>query len=408
MSLFTANTFSDKTINGNLSKNFDSNYKGLANILTPESSGYIDIINNFPWTLTPQSSLALKETPYIELTEFYLLESVINQLFLSYGIKVDNRIDLLNAFATTFGVPNKNASLLYEGLYDHTNPTGFVYKFPYFTNMRNSISNSWKEKNMYNEILQKQIYFSGLEGGGIGGTIKRLTSKFGSKIPLLGTVIPTGDTIKKYSEMMTRTQAQLAQTSIGLNSPVARPEGQDPALDVPKIWSTTTPQTFSFSFPLYNTLSEQQIVSNWEFCHLLTYQNLFNKRNLFTGVPPVFYQIKIPGIYFSKAGYISNLNIKNVGNIHRMSIKTGNRNIEVNIPDAYLIDIAVTDFFMPSKNFLDSVTDSTGSKVTSLNASSSWSTKPEAPLSTLNTTSTPNLGGRPTAPITGPDPFSRR
>ena len=376
MSLFSSNTFSDRAIKGNIPNTFDSNYKGLANILTPEGSGFIDIINNFPWTLTPQSSFALKETPYIELTEFYLLDSVLNQLFLAYGIKVNDRTDLTNAFATTFGVPNNQAPLLYEGLYDHTNPTGFVYKFPYFTNMRNSISNSWKEKNMYEEVLQKQIYFSGLEGGALGGVIKQAGKKLAKSTPWINALIPEASTSKKYSEMITRTEAELTQTGLGLNSPVARPVGTDPALDVPKIWSTTTPQTFSFSFPLYNTLSEQQIISNWEFCHLLTYQNLFNKRNLFTGIPPVFYQIKIPGVYYSKAGYISSLNIKNVGNIHRVNIKIANQEIEVNIPDAYSIDIAVTDFFIPSKNFLDSVTDSTGSKVTSLNASSTRSTKP--------------------------------
>ena len=48
--------------------------KNLAPRLIPNTST-IDIINSFPWTLTPQTSLALQETPYIKLTEYYLEES---------------------------------------------------------------------------------------------------------------------------------------------------------------------------------------------------------------------------------------------------------------------------------------------------------------------------------------------
>jgi hypothetical protein len=52
-------------------------FKNLAPRLIPNTPS-VDIINSFPWTLTPQTSLALQETPYIKLTEYYLEESFIN------------------------------------------------------------------------------------------------------------------------------------------------------------------------------------------------------------------------------------------------------------------------------------------------------------------------------------------
>ena len=64
-------------------------FKNLAPRLTPNTPT-VDIINSFPWTLTPQTSLALQETPYIKLTEYYLEESFINQSFQAYGIRISS------------------------------------------------------------------------------------------------------------------------------------------------------------------------------------------------------------------------------------------------------------------------------------------------------------------------------
>jgi len=356
--LFESKKYHSSVIQGKVDTTFDKNYQNLANILTPKSNGYIDVIKQYPWTLTPSSSVALEQTPYIELTEFYLLDSAINQLFKTYGILINNRVRLANTLTSTFGIPNASNNVLYEGLYDHNNPSGFTYKFPYFSNIRNSIRNTWSEKNMYQEILNKQIYFAGLEGKGGGAALSKIAK---------GAVPGIGNFLKLASEVETRTRAQLEQFSIGVNSPVARTPGEDPALDVPKVWSSTASQTFNISFPLFNILATSDILANWELCYLLSYQNLYNKRNLFTGVPPVFYQIKIPGVYFSKAGYVSKLSIKNIGNIHNIPLTIDGELTNINIPDVYHIDMTITDFFIPSKNFLDAVNST--NKVTTLNKS---------------------------------------
>jgi hypothetical protein len=133
---------------------------------------------------------------------------------------------------------------------------------------------------------------------------------------------------------------------------------------------------FNISFPLFNTHPAKEdnpnetIARNWELCYLLTYQNLYNKRNLFTGIPPVFYKVDVPGIYFTKAAYVSNITILNVGNIRNMFLPVGNsvagttgNFMSVNVPDAYFVNMTLVDFFMPSRNFLDSINDS-GKRIT--------------------------------------------
>jgi hypothetical protein len=145
--------------------------------------------------------------------------------------------------------------------------------------------------------------------------------------------------------------------------------GQDPVLDKPHIWSSSQPRVFNITFPLYNTNSltnenaEKLISRNWELCYLLTYQNLYNKKNLFVGFPPVFYEVEVPGVYYTKAAYVSNITILNVGNIRNMFLPVGNSGgtsanyMSVNVPDAYVVNMSIVDYFMPSRNFLDTIND---------------------------------------------------
>jgi hypothetical protein len=139
-------------------------------------------------------------------------------------------------------------------------------------------------------------------------------------------------------------------------------------MDPPHVWKGASNRTYTFQFPLYNINSTgigntdptNTILKNWELCYLLTYQNLVNKRNFYTGIPPVFYEVNIPGIHYCKASYISDLNISNVGNIRLMSLPlNGSTKCDVNIPDAYLIEITLTDLLQPSKNLLQAVTNTT-------------------------------------------------
>jgi hypothetical protein len=346
---------------------FSNDPKNLAKKMVPNAfGGDLDVITRFPWTNTPLTSKVIEETPYIKLKEFYLLNNYLDQIFKAYGKTTEGLTggqtgNVANAFLNPFTL-NGSERRLYEGLYDHINPTGFTYTFPHFTTDYLNTNNSWTAKPFFSEVVKLQKLLTGLGAGAVAGIIGGIASiPAPSNIPVAAAraaavskaIAERGVMLEKFTEL----------ASIGLESPIANL--QDPAIDKPHIWSTSTPRTFTVTFPLYNILTQPrardwsaQIVKNWELCHLLCYQNLYNKRNLFTGIPPVFYEIDIPGIHYSKAGYVNNLQILNAGNIRKLNLPINNVNLDVNVPDAYIVNLTITDFFIPSKNFMSSIGNS--------------------------------------------------
>jgi len=129
--------------------------------------------------------------------------------------------------------------------------------------------------------------------------------------------------------------------------------GGDGKLDVPQVWDNTSPRTITFSFYLFNTYNVSDIKQNWELIHLLRYQNIMNKLTMVNAIPPVFYEVTIPGVHYSLASYVSNLKIENVGSTHCfMSSDVGLPGCQVHIPDAFKVTITLTDFLKPSQNML--------------------------------------------------------
>lgn len=393
----------------------------LASKLLPVG-GTLDVVKNFPWTFT-KGQAALNQTPYIELKEFTIEDTAINQMLKAYNTSISGIIDVIGVITNPGGpLEQVENNLVYENLYDHKTPTGFNYKFPYFENPLNT-QNNWVGRSSYEFMIQLQRtlaevkanvdyintfvpigapltqerYMEGIEkllrGSPNLASLEVLAKEAGmralerSSIPAgalpgtwAGEPMPLGESLQKIKKMMVqyetfkvdfnRTKEQLeilAQTGMGNI-------GQDPVLDKPHIWSSSQPRVFNVTFPLYNTNPYEPdnpgetISRNWELCYLLTYQNLYNKQNLFTGKPPVFYSVNVPGIYYTKAAYVSNITVLNVGNIRNMFLPVGNSlaafapggegqpNFQaVNVPDAYVVTMTLVDFFMPSRNFLDTI-----------------------------------------------------
>jgi hypothetical protein len=328
----------------------------VADELTPNLS-LIDVVNDFPWTLTPTNSEARKEAPYIFLREFLQLETQLNQSILPYGKRGPSSTALptfdeggilpdLSLFETALNFLDpldRNTEALYNGLFDHLTSTDFYYKLPFFTPDYFTISNSWEGTDILDKIINVQTTI-----GGVGRTI--LKSVVGDK----------GEGFGKMLESLPKLYKQIEMFNIKAGNPAVG------LMDPPYVWKGSSNRTYTFEFPLYNidaTSSKNAInliVKNWEFCFLITYQNLINKRNFFTGIPPVFYEVNIPGIHYCKASYISDLTIENIGNLRLMRLPlNGSSNCEVNIPDGYSIKITLTDLLQPSKNLLAATVNST-------------------------------------------------
>jgi hypothetical protein len=107
---------------------------------------------------------------------------------------------------------------------------------------------------------------------------------------------------------------------------------------------------------LYNTLDSEDWKLNRQLCELLVNQNLYNKRDFITGIPPVFYEVLVIGQHFSWASCVTNITVYNRGNIRLLYDK--DRDLKCNVPDVYEINMTLTDLVVPSKNQFQAVFDS--------------------------------------------------
>jgi hypothetical protein len=282
---------------------------GLSDFLAPVTeNGAIDIVEKFPWTLTPRDGR--KETPYIVLTEFRLLTSAFINSAKYYATGTAQQ-------AT--GNANVNIPTMrgYQGLFDYKHSTGFWYKLPYFNEVGNEVQSSWTSLDAVQKVQDAIGSVSGNAADLIGGAVKAVAAAYSANFPRVG------------------------------------------VMDRPKLWEQSTPRSINIKFPLYNTQNFNDIKKNWEFCYLLLYQNMFNKRDFVTAIPPVFYTAFVPGQFFTIAAYVSDLKIYNRGNIRRLNLGTGNEKDFKNIPDVFEIDMTLTDMVMPSQNMLKSILDGT-------------------------------------------------
>jgi hypothetical protein len=287
------------------------------------NSGNLDIIRNFRWTLT-DSIYALNEVPYVYLTEYRYLQNQISA-------QNTSTLSPVQAAAASVGT---NTNDPYKGLYDHTVPSGFTYTIPYFDDTMFDANSNWTSI----DSGLPSIAAAGKVVLGAGGAV--VGSRFGGAIG--GTTLEQigegiGSTIGGAADYLATLPARSQNPKVGI-------------IDSPKLWQNTTERSYTIQFPLLNTASEDDIQRNWELCYLLSYQNLFNKKTYFTAIPPVYYEVYIPGVHYSKASYVSHLKIQNKGNIRNLTYDWSGTNQNYNIPDCFVVTMTLTDLLMPSQN----------------------------------------------------------
>lgn len=279
----------------------------LAKIYKPgpaSNNGKINVVKDFPWTL----SKSVRETaPVVTVTEFEINESQIKRQSYFYGTGAGN-------FFGTRGILD-----VYEQLYPKDKATGFKYSFPYFSDINFEVNTPmWASLDTL-EAAKNTI--TGIAGALGGKDIQQLTGK---AIDVVGAGAMAG--------------LAAMYPKVGIT-------------DRPRLWNSHEPRSISVKFPLFNTYSPDDWLRNRELCEILVNQNLYNKRDFITSVPPVFYELIIPGQHYSIASCVTNLTIYNRGNM-RIIPYDGK---DYNVPDVYEIDITFTDMVMPSKNMFQSI-----------------------------------------------------
>lgn len=121
----------------------------------------------------------------------------------------------------------------------------------------------------------------------------------------------------------------------------------------------------SFTFPLLNTGSFDDVRRNWQLIFGLVYQNRPGRVSKSIIDQPVIYEVHLPGVAYMPYAYISNLSVKFLGNRREMELSvpimnegvsggTVNNigNIKTVIPDAYELSITVTGLNEETRNFI--------------------------------------------------------
>lgn len=306
-------------------KKADKRDGSLANTITPPGGvKEINVVKDYVWTLTNINNPdLLSEIPYIRLIEYKRTEGSLKLQASFYTRLVPQAAGNLS----TSDSDTQSILKPYKEMWPKDNPTNWIYKFPYFSKKGFELSTNWEEL-------------------GEGGTaVKGIASGIAG---MLG-----GSEAAK-------------QASKALNA-IEKIAGAKQAYDYPSIGAKDRPRVFSkhgersieVSFTLYNTNGPNDWMKNRDLVYLLMSQNLFNKRDLTTGAPPVWYEVWVPGQYYSYASCISNLNIEHLGN-QRLLYN------EYVVPDAYQVNLTLQELVQPSKNQFEALINGMArSKVTS-------------------------------------------
>jgi hypothetical protein len=283
-----------------------------------ETNGTIDVVKDYMWTLTPKSGR--KEIPYIRLEEYEVNTTTIAQ-----------QVDFYTTGIAEAGRVGSGPMGVYDGIFPKNQPTDFVYLLPFYTDINLEVNTGeWTSVDTLEAAK-----------GGITGFASMLD-------PALGRLV----------EGSVDLATNAAGAFLALNYPKVG------IMDRPKLWQSHQFRTYTIKFPLYNTYNPDPNYPEWlknrQLCELLINQNLYNKTSFITGIPPVFYDVWIPGQHYCPAACVTNITIHNRGNIRLLKQGvTGSAGQslanEYNVPDVYEVSLTLTDMVIPSKNLFQNI-----------------------------------------------------
>jgi hypothetical protein len=274
--------------------------------------GPINVVSKYKWTLSKNfdsnSADSMDEVPIVHLREYEVDESTIK-----------TQIDFYTTALKNLG---KGGMAPYEQLFPRKR-TGNEYIFPYFSEVNFEVNTP-----VWSSLDQ-------LEQGG-----KALESAAGTLFGKQAAAVTAG-VIQAAAGIGGATLASI-YPKVGI-------------MDRPRLWQNHEFRTINIKFPLFNIMDVKDWEQNRSLCWTLVNSNLFYKRDFITGIPPVYYEVLVPGQHYSYASCVTNLTIYNRGNMRKL--KYGNGRKEAVVPDAYEVNMTLTDMVMPSRNLFAQATE---------------------------------------------------
>ena len=258
---------------------------GAAKNLTDIRGQSFDVIKDYPWTLSKKRD----EVPEVKLVEFEVDESTIVNQFSYYASGLENQAS-----------GNEDLMSPYKDLFSRK-PTENNFRFPYFSDVNFEVSTPvWQTLDAVEQ---------GANAMGLGSVFKGIEGVY-------------------------KTALAAVYPRVGI-------------MDRPRVWQNHDFRTINIKFPLFNTLNPDDWEDNKFLCWVLVNNNLFTKRDFITSIPPVYYEVTIPGQHYSYASCVTNLTVNNRGNMRALKDRTG---LVSTVPDAYEVNMTLTDMVMPSRN----------------------------------------------------------
>jgi len=290
-----------------------------ASFLTPKVTGDINVVDDFAWTLSPKS--ARKDVPYIYLEEY---QQTTGQLIAS--------LSYYSRIAANFvaGETPKNVYEVYKYKY-LAEPTEFRYRFPYFSQAKHSRSTNFSGEDSKNPFQSSIDLGRTMLGYGQGSTAQA-SRFFGKEMGNIGKL------------------ATLTETGIAIGNTVLQGNIN---FEFPQKWVSTSENSISVKFHLFNTVSLEDTVLNRDLAFILTYQNSASRRNFALNDPVVLYSLTIPDVVHFPACYMDSLTINNIGNTRLIK----HQGVERIIPEAYEFNMSFKSLFMPTRNIMLALDD---------------------------------------------------
>ena len=304
--------------------------------LSPKTS--FDILENYRWSLSNYTSLK-NEVPRIILTArqpsvsvfSQTLDNFINTVSTAAGNVVRNSTANLGNY-----IPGSTSVPFFQDLKNQTEKGIKDLYFPIFYGEKPTVQGLYVFPHFPKQNIQLQtgewLTIDAFEAG------KQTASALST---LLG-----GATTQNFTENalnLLKTASEFAGTLDSTNRSFG-------VLDKPKVFTSHNSRTVTIQFMLYNIIDSKDWLRNRRFIKEFSLINSYQKVNIAQGKPPVIFEARIPGTFYSPAMVMQDWTVENVGNFRQL---VDENNVTCQVPDIYGISITLTELNMPSQNLLN-------------------------------------------------------
>lgn len=296
-------------------------------------SKIIDIVKSYKWNATNVSQR--DDIPYILLEERRFNLSQV-ALYINNFWKTRSHF-----FRSLFNRELNSWIEVYEAILP-SEPTGNIYKFPFLNQTFVNRSTQWTTSLNVADVLKQQASnFTSLTPSILASLPNRFRQSISQFLNKKATKLATGGLLLGGG---IAASPELSKTLSFITMPGGIAVENE---TLPLIFQDHNRQTITVEFVLFNILDEKDWIQNRNFIERFVEANTYKRIHFNIGESPVFYRVLVPGLYYSFASYISELNISNVGNI----LFETDAQPKQTVPEAYKISFSLTEMFMQSKNF---------------------------------------------------------